>query len=110
MTTGVTPAWAPGRLRLNRGLVLALPVSACLLGILLLAAPATGGGHHRVAAADGLLTAGTGMALAMMAPLSLPLLRAVEQASLWWLVPRTVPAALGGYLGVWVIAGTALHA
>lgn len=99
MGTGASPAWAPHRLRLNQTLVLVLPAATCLLGVLVLAM-----GSH------GLLTAGTGMALAMMAPLSLPMLRAVEQGSLWWLVPRTVPAALCGYLGVWVLAGIALHA
>lgn len=112
MRTGVAPAWAPDRLRLNRVLVLALPTAAGLLGVLVLAvgAPSGSGHSHTGPGAHGLVSAGTGMALAMMTPLSVPLLRAVEQASLWWLVPQTLTAALGGYLLVWIVAGIALHA
>lgn len=111
MHPGTAPAWAPDRLRLNQALVLALPAAACLLGVLVLAvgAPA-GNGHRHAPGSDGLVNAGAGMALAMMAPLSLPLLRGVGEASLWWLVPRTLTAALAGYLGVWVVAGIGLHA
>ena len=104
----VAPEWAPDRLRLNRGLVLALPALALLLGVLVQANAA--GGHHHANPADGLVPAAVAIVLVMMAPLAVPLLRAVEQASLWWLVPRTLPAALGGYLAVWTVAGVGLHA
>lgn len=50
-----------------------------------------------------------GMTWAMMSPFAIPLAQAVARATLWWHAAVAAIVAVSVYLGVWALAGAAMH-
>src|SRR5215210_6719141 len=96
-----TPGFA-GRVN---GEVVAQGVLVVLAGLgvggLLVAEQLTGHLHHLVMI--------IGMTWAMMSPFAIPLARAVARATLWWHAATAAIVAVSVYLGLWSLAGVAMH-
>lgn len=100
-----TAAHVPGFAGRVNGEAVAVAVPLLLAGLgiagLLVAEQMTGHLRHLVMI--------IGMTWAMMGPFAIPLARAVARATLWWQAATAAIVALAVYLGLWSLAGAAMH-